>query len=498
MKSIILIFLVVFPCLLNAQLVNDFRVNTDTALSIPKYFAKISSNNKGTYVVVWDETGISKANVFAQIFNNDFSRVGNNFLVNTIPNLSEGGKVSVRKDGSFGIAWLDGSYIPYRGRIFFRVYSPLGIPISTEVLINDTLKSYNPRFNVGTDEQNRFIITFDNPINNVSRPDIFLQIVDSNGIKVGNNVKVNQYSSLGRPALGVQKNGGFLIAWEGYNTPVPRYDLFCQMYSANGTPIGNNKQVNDLEFDIDTLNNQDFCDIAVDSSGNFVIAFSETPYSTGVDRIRYQRFNNSGSKIGSNKTVGLFESVYISSDEVGNLIFLLSYSGSSISYIYNLRIDKNDNFIGSYFAVSTQSPNSSKGGSDVLLIDKKIVNVWRDLRLSNQPQIFLNVRSYLNPDSVVSVNNISMDIPSKYSLSQNYPNPFNPSTIIRFQLPVISNVLLKVYDAMGREIQTLVNGNLNAGNYSVEFNGAGLSSGIYFYSIEAGKFIDVKPLVLLK
>ena len=353
MKSIILIFLVVFPCLLNAQLVNDFRVNTDTALSIPKYFAKISSNNKGTYVVVWDETGISKANVFAQIFNNDFSRVGNNFLVNTIPNLSEGGKVSVRKDGSFGIAWLDGSYIPYRGRIFFRVYSPLGIPISTEVLINDTLKSYNPRFNVGTDEQNRFIITFDNPINNVSRPDIFLQIVDSNGIKVGNNVKVNQYSSLGRPALGVQKNGGFLIAWEGYNTPVPRYDLFCQMYSANGTPIGNNKQVNDLEFDIDTLNNQDFCDIAVDSSGNFVIAFSETPYSTGVDRIRYQRFNNSGSKIGSNKTVGLFESVYISSDEVGNLIFLLSYSGSSISYIYNLRIDKNDNFIGSYFAVST-------------------------------------------------------------------------------------------------------------------------------------------------
>ena len=91
-----------------------------------------------------------------------------------------------------------------------------------------------------------------------------------------------------------------------------------------------------------------------------------------------------------------------------------------------------------------------------------------------------------------------MDIPSKYSLSQNYPNPFNPSTIIRFQLPVISNVLLKVYDAMGREIQTLVNGNLNAGNYSVEFNGAGLSSGIYFYSIEAGKFIDVKPLVLLK
>ncbi len=105
----------------------------------------------------------------------------------------------------------------------------------------------------------------------------------------------------------------------------------------------------------------------------------------------------------------------------------------------------------------------------------------------------------------VRVENISNEIPSMYSLSQNYPNPFNPSSVISFQLPVVSNVLLKVYDAMGREIQTLVNENLNAGTYSVEFNGDGLSSGVYFYKIDVrssgsskGNYTDVKSMVLLK
>ena len=92
-----------------------------------------------------------------------------------------------------------------------------------------------------------------------------------------------------------------------------------------------------------------------------------------------------------------------------------------------------------------------------------------------------------------------------YFLSQNYPNPFNPSTKINFVLPIQGFVTLKVFDAMGREIQTIVNKNLNAGSYSAEFNGEGLSSGVYFYKLEVrssnssiGKFTDVKRMVLLK
>ena len=90
-------------------------------------------------------------------------------------------------------------------------------------------------------------------------------------------------------------------------------------------------------------------------------------------------------------------------------------------------------------------------------------------------------------------------LPTKYSLGQNYPNPFNPSTTISYQLPVAAgHVSLKVYDVLGREVATLVNEQKAPGNYEVKFDGSKLASGVYIYRIEAGKFSDLKKLLLIK
>jgi len=83
-------------------------------------------------------------------------------------------------------------------------------------------------------------------------------------------------------------------------------------------------------------------------------------------------------------------------------------------------------------------------------------------------------------------------------LSQNYPNPFNPSTVISYQLPVSGQVSLKIYDMLGREVQTLVNETQAAGRYSVRFNASGLSSGTYFYKLQANGLVQTKKLTLLK
>jgi hypothetical protein len=88
--------------------------------------------------------------------------------------------------------------------------------------------------------------------------------------------------------------------------------------------------------------------------------------------------------------------------------------------------------------------------------------------------------------------------PTEFVLEQNYPNPFNPSTVISYRLPVISKVTLKVYDILGREVVTLVNEEQPAGNYEVEFNSKAISSGIYFYTLQAGSFISTKKMILLK
>jgi len=127
-----------------------------------------------------------------------------------------------------------------------------------------------------------------------------------------------------------------------------------------------------------------------------------------------------------------------------------------------------------------------------------------------------------NPN-ITSVNKDRVDLPKEFRLYPNYPNPFNPSTTIKYSKPVdpatagrrivsgqwettprvslsrqggIST--LKVYDILGREVATLVNEEISPGNYEVKFDGTGLSSGLYFYTLRAGGFTQSKKMVFLK
>jgi len=96
------------------------------------------------------------------------------------------------------------------------------------------------------------------------------------------------------------------------------------------------------------------------------------------------------------------------------------------------------------------------------------------------------------------VNEGSNNIPEIYSLEQNYPNPFNPSTSIEFRIPENAFVSLKIYDVLGKEVVTLMNEEKNAGTYEVNFNASALSSGVYFYKLEAGNFVQTRKMVLMK
>jgi hypothetical protein len=106
-----------------------------------------------------------------------------------------------------------------------------------------------------------------------------------------------------------------------------------------------------------------------------------------------------------------------------------------------------------------------------------------------------------NPDST-TVTSVKMtnskNLPTEFELSQNYPNPFNPSTTIQYSLPASGSVTLKVYNIVGQEVATLVDNYQTAGSYQAQFDASRLSTGVYFYTLKAGNFSQVKKMMLLK
>lgn len=138
------------------------------------------------------------------------------------------------------------------------------------------------------------------------------------------------------------------------------------------------------------------------------------------------------------------------------------------------------------------------------------ISIAGDINKNGYADIFAFSPNWPSPDSVLGkvfiysykkltdVKENKGTTPYKFDLYQNYPNPFNPETVISYQLSVTSNVTLKVYDILGKEIRTLVDGLQKAGLHTITFDGSGLSSGVYFYRLIAGRFVTQKSMPLLK
>ena len=147
------------------------------------------------------------------------------------------------------------------------------------------------------------------------------------------------------------------------------------------------------------------------------------------------------------------------------------------------------------YTTTTISISSSNIGTT-----KRLVFSWTNVFvIGTQPPASVDniqlISSRINPTSVDSITSMKI---YTFALNQNYPNPFNPNTVITYQLPVASKVIIKVYDNLGTEIETLVNGVKPAGTFELNWNAANLPSGVYFYRLQAGDFVQTRKMLLLK
>jgi hypothetical protein len=193
-------------------------------------------------------------------------------------------------------------------------------------------------------------------------------------------------------------------------------------------------------------------------------------------------------------------------DSVGVIANRLSYNSTthSVSAIYGVFYQGTAKiaFIDAQGQLTegqphTVSPLAEFQLQDVVTIPDSVKAI--EVRIYNTKDELIGVLERTDVSALLTgIKNVTSKLPSKFYLEQNYPNPFNPSTVISYQLPVTSDVTLKVYDILGREVATLVDEMKSAGSCEVKFDASKLSSGIYFYKIQAGSYTETRKLVLMK
>jgi len=256
-------------------------------------------------------------------------------------------------------------------------------------------------------------------------------------------------------------------------------------------------------FYIDDIGNRkDYIYKTTDAGANWIIQYLDSVTAASINKIQFINQNTGFGITGTYYGTSLPKLLKTTNGGINWSVTNIAYSNSLKSLFF---INENTGWICGYRSSADSSVilKTTDGGL-TFNIQKKVpyFEVVNSLYFQS-PLVGYAVSGNgiiykTTTGGVTYANNIINEIPASFSLSQNYPNPFNPTTIIRFQIKDSKTTTLKVFDLLGREVQTLVNEKLKPGEYEVTFDGSNLPSGVYFYKLQAGDFTETKKMILIK
>ncbi len=316
------------------------------------------------------------------------------------------------------------------------------------------------------------------------------------------------------PAIASDDSGGAIIVWHDWRNA--EWDIFAQRISAGGAV----QWLTDGVSICTATGSQASPTIVSDGSRGAIITWPDNRGGSNFD-IYAQRISAGGAVQWTADGVAICMATgeqaaqtIVSDISGGAVIAWYDYRSGSNYDIYAQRISAGGTvqWTADGIAISTAAgyqgpPAIVSDGSGGAII------TWEDLRIEGNKNIYAQ-RVYSNGNLYTSVENERGAVPNEFALCQNYPNPFNPSTTISFTLSLQSFITLKVFDALGREVATLINGVEEPGYKSVTFDASKLSSGVYYYRLQSGspstsfgyaqdggsgqRYIETKKLLLLR
>lgn len=426
---------------------SPLEIQTESTSMIFPEVTKLSNNQ---IVLCWSTDNIdNKRAIWYQKFVytvNELSELGGSMLVSE--DLTH--EIDIASKGDiFMICWRGnrGGDKRWQG-ILAKVYNADGTEISTNEIrlnVDAGLQSF-PKVESLLD---KFIVIWTAP--DQSEDGVWAQFINFNGEKIGENFQINTYQQYDQQATSIAqlKNGNFIVTYNGWEGTLSGgtelsyyYDVFGQIFDKDGNRVGDEFVINS-----DTLNNQ--YGSRVEAVGaNFVVVWHTRQ---GAVRIRGQLFDIYGNKINNEFTVS-FPIEGSHHDEYSEIVSIKD-AGYVVCWTRCKMSEWTGNTWGRYFNLDSTSTSAQNN------LNEKII---------------------------------------EFRLENNYPNPFNPSTTISYSLPKNGLVQLKVYDVLGCEVASLVNKEQAMGNYKVEFTASNLTSGVYFYRLHSGDFVQTKKLILLR
>jgi hypothetical protein len=317
--------------------------------------------------------------------------------------------------------------------------------------------------------------------------------------------------------------GGGIICWTNAN-PIISNNIFANnnAWDGGGVYIGNSS--NPLLINNIIVNNR-----ASDNCGgvrcfqnskpqiiNNVIAYNHASYGGGIDcrdnadpivinTIIYWNSAGTGNQV-LIETIDSDPSFLYCDIEGGRNEFMGNGAGNNYTGSYVNNVESNPLFVDSAqndFHLTNNSPCIGAGVDSIQVSGERYYAPAYDFEGNAKPNpdgTHPDIGAFENAlgSPLTGINETKKQIPDGFQLFQNYPNPFNPSTTINFTLTQESNVKLSIYNLLGQKVASLIDGNMIAGQYSVEFDASKFSSGVYFYRLETGSFISLKKMLLLK